>query len=189
VIGLGLDPGLRRVGFCIIEWPARADARILRMGVIRPHLDNPLPQRLAEIAADVAVVTASQPVVCVGVEETYVNNNPRSSLALAHARAAVILGALRENPALPVFAFAPAAIKKAVAGRGTATKQQVAASLCAILGERCAGQRHDATDAAAVALCAILSQRSTRVDSGAGLSAQNASPTRRLSLASRRSAL
>ena len=55
--------------------------------------------------------------------------------------------------ALPVFEYAPMRIKQSITGRGSATKEQVAAIVCRMLAIDRPPRRLDATDGMAVALC------------------------------------
>ena len=96
-----------------------------------------------------AVITDHAP-QCAAVEEVFVNDNPQSTLKLAHARGVVLLGCARAG--LPVGEYAPRLVKKAIVGTGGAAKEQVQAMLRVLLpGAKVAGA--DAADALAVAIC------------------------------------
>jgi len=84
--------------------------------------------------------------------------NVRSALQLGHARGVVLLCAGEAE--LSVFEYAPATVKRAVAGAGRASKEQVAAMVRHLCGLRRA-PRLDASDALAVAICHAFRSRRT----------------------------
>lgn len=115
-----------------------------------------LPDRLAYLDTVLAAVIAdhapqnSDEKMCAAVEEVFVNDNPQSTLKLAHARGVVLLGCARSG--LAVTEYAPRLVKKAIVGTGGAAKEQVQAMLRILLpGAKVAGT--DAADALAVAIC------------------------------------
>jgi crossover junction endodeoxyribonuclease RuvC len=133
---LGLDPGLQRTGWGLIE--ARGNAvSFLAAGVV------------ATAPGHEEVVARHHPHVA-AVEETVVNVNAGSSLKLGHARGVVLLAAAHAG--LEVTEYAAKTIKRAVVGTGAAHKRQVAMMVRMLLpgSGRVGG---DAADALAVALC------------------------------------
>lgn len=145
---LGVDPGLRRCGWGVIQ---RAGSRLSHVahGVITPPTSGALADRLAALYQELCAVVAEYGPHQAAVEETFVNANPASALKLGHARAAALLA-----PALsgvPVGEYAPRLIKKAVVGSGAADKHQVATMIGVILPG--AKANADAADALAVAVC------------------------------------
>lgn len=145
---LGLDPGLRRTGWGVIE----ADGSRLRWiahGVVVPDDKAPFAQRLLTLLNEVGALCEQHRCDEAAVEEVFVNMNPASTLKLGHARAAVMLAPARCG--LPVAEYAPNLIKKAIVGAGHADKSQIAFMVRRLLptaGEVTA----DAADALAVAL-------------------------------------
>ncbi len=106
-----------------------------------------------------AAVIADHAPAAAACEEVFVNNNPRSTLKLAHARGVVLLGCARAG--LSVAEYAPRLVKKAIVGAGAAEKTQVQAMLRVLLpGAAVAGA--DAADALAVAICHAHHARAPR---------------------------
>ena len=155
MIILGLDPSLSCTGWAIIRVEGSRISHIAN-GQIKTDAKAPLPDRLAHLDTVLAAVIAdhapqnSTEKMCAAVEEVFVNDNPQSTLKLAHARGVVLLGCARAG--LPVGEYAPRLVKKAIVGTGGAAKEQVQAMLRVLLpGAKVAGP--DAADALAVAIC------------------------------------
>ncbi|MDX2102765.1 MAG: crossover junction endodeoxyribonuclease RuvC [Alphaproteobacteria bacterium] len=156
---LGLDPGLRRTGWGIV------DVQGMRLGwvasgVITSTTDRSLAERLAELYARLEdVIVRFQPTEA-AVEETFVNKNPDSTLKLGQARGIALLAPARMG--LTVAEYNNATVKKAVVGTGAAEKDQVAMMVHRLLpGVRV--EKADATDALAIAICHAHTGRATAV--------------------------
>jgi len=136
---LGLDPGLRRTGWGIVDM-AGQHLRYVASGVILPdELLAGINRVLDEWTPDEAAV-----------EETFVNQNPASTLKLGQARGVVMLApALR---GLSVSEYSPNLIKKTVVGAGHADKAQIQMMVRRLLPGSAVTQA-DAADALAVAIC------------------------------------
>ena len=146
---LGLDPGLLRTGWGLIEATA-GRLRYLDCGVIRPKSTGEMASRLVELfdALDALVIRTAP--AAAAVEETFVNKNPKSTLSLGQARGIVLMAPARAG--VPVAEYAANTIKKALVGAGHADKEQVTAMVRLLLpGAQI--QIADAGDALAVAVC------------------------------------
>jgi crossover junction endodeoxyribonuclease RuvC len=146
---LGVDPGTAATGYGVVERPAAGAYRLIECGVIRPPSKQGLAQRLAAIHEEVAVLTDS-----LAVESVFVAHNARSALVLGHARGVVLLAAAQAG--VPVAEYAPRAVKAAVTGAGSATKQQIGLMVARLLRLRSAPRPADAADGVAVALAHCL---------------------------------
>jgi len=112
-----------------------------------------IPERLVELhRALEEVVRETQP-SCVSIETPYFGKNATSALVVGMARGVAVLTAAEAG--LPVHEYPPATIKKAVVGRGGASKEQVAAMVRVILGLRETPKPADVTDALAIALAHV----------------------------------
>lgn len=145
---LGIDPGLNRTGWGVIE---SAGSRLVCVdaGVIRVPAGE-LPQRLAVILAELGAVIAATAPARASVEKVFVNVNPQSTLLLGQARGAAICAAVAAG--LPVREHTALQVKQAVVGYGKASKEQVQAMVQRLLG-LAAPPAADAADALACALC------------------------------------
>ncbi|MBS7540183.1 crossover junction endodeoxyribonuclease RuvC [Ancylobacter lacus] len=145
---LGLDPGLRRTGWGIIE-ASGTRLSYVACGAVLPPEDAPLAARLAALHDGLAAVIRAHAPDEAAVEETFVNMNPASTLKLGQARGVVML-----TPALaglPVAEYAALLVKKTVVGAGRAEKGQIRMMIKVLL-PRSDVESDDAADALAVAI-------------------------------------
>ena len=146
---LGLDPGLRRTGWGVIETDGNR-LRHVGHGVVATDAGASVPERLCALYEGLVEVVSRYEPDESAVEETFVNRNPASTLKLGLARGVVLLAPARAG--LPVHEYAANRIKKALVGAGHADKEQVALMVRHLLpgvGDATA----DATDALATAIC------------------------------------
>lgn len=146
---IGLDPGLQRTGWGIVEKFGTRLSHVAH-GVITSTPADGLAQRLADLYDGIADVLASYSPDQAAVEETFVNKNPTSTLKLGQARGIALLAPARAG--LTVAEYAPNKVKKSVVGVGHADKEQVAAMVRVLL-PKADVQGADAIDALAVAIC------------------------------------
>jgi crossover junction endodeoxyribonuclease RuvC len=146
---LGLDPGLQRTGWGVIE-AAGNRLGFLAAGVVVTDPDDELAVRLDALYRGLQAVVAGHGPAVAAVEETVINRNLGSSLKLGQARGVVLLAAAHAG--LGVIEYASKTVKRAVVGTGAADKRQVAMMVRTLLpgSGRVVG---DAADALAVALC------------------------------------
>jgi crossover junction endodeoxyribonuclease RuvC len=153
---IGIDPGLRRTGFGVVEIVSRQKAVYLGSGVIRPPTDRPEPERLGLLYAGMQSVLAQYAPTAAVIEQVFVNVNPRSTLSLGQARGVAI--AALAAASLPVSELTPLKIKQSIVGTGRASKEQVAHMVCRLLGLS-QPPSADAADALACALAFWHAQR------------------------------
>lgn len=161
---LGLDPGLRRTGWGVIQVDGNM-LRFLAAGTVCSDDKLDLAERLAQLHRGVIEVIGAWSPTLAAVEETFVNKNPLSTLKLGQARGAVMLAASLSG--LSVGEYTPNAVKKAVVGSGHAAKEQVEMMVRTLLGGA-KTDGADAYDALAVAIC-HAHHRGTRDRVKAGL--------------------
>jgi crossover junction endodeoxyribonuclease RuvC len=146
---LGLDPGLRRTGWGMVEAHGNL-LRFVNAGVVATDPADDLATRLDALYRGLREVVARHQPSAAAVEETVVNVNADSSLKLGHARGVVLLAAAHAG--LEVTEYASKTVKRAVVGTGAAHKRQVAMMVRVLLpGSGRLGA--DAADALAVAIC------------------------------------
>ena len=121
---LGIDPGLQRTGFGLIEADGPRLAYVAS-GTIST-LEAPrgdLPLRLKIIFEGVQEVVQRYTPDCACAEIVFVNVNPQSTLLLGQARGAALAALVAGG--LPVAEYTALQMKKAVVGHGLASKAQV----------------------------------------------------------------
>jgi crossover junction endodeoxyribonuclease RuvC len=150
---LGLDPGSRRTGYGVIECSPAKHTQLANGCIVAGT--GALSERLRCIFEGVQALIERFSPDEIAVERVFLNRNVDSALKLGHARGAALCAVPGK---LPVFEYAPRAIKLAVVGFGGAEKEQVAHMIRALLGVE--GRiPADASDALAVALCHANSRR------------------------------
>jgi crossover junction endodeoxyribonuclease RuvC len=150
---LGLDPGSRRTGFGVIE--CRGSELVpLAYGCLNVAAAAPTA-RLRLIFEGLQALFGTHAPGEVAVERVFVARNPDSALKLGQARGAALCAVPQ---GVPVFEYAPRAVKLALVGSGAAEKLQVAHMIRTLLGlkERLGA---DAADALAVAVCHAHARR------------------------------
>jgi len=147
---LGIDPGTNNMGIGIIGIN-RGKPAILALDVLR--LDR-LPDhaiKLKKIFETVLRNIDEYHPDEMAVESQFFGKNVQSMLKLGRAQGVAIAAALYRD--IPIFEYSPRKIKMAITGKGSASKEQVAAMLQRILGITELPDNFDATDALAAAMC------------------------------------
>jgi len=148
---LGVDPGLTRCGYAVVDGRGPGSAKAVSLGVIRTPAGDRLPQRLAALRAElVALLNEFEPTV-VAVEQVFFQVNVRTAMSVGQASGLALCEAAAAG--CEVVQYTPNQVKDAVAGYGGAGKAQVAKMVQARLGLAKPPSPADAADAAALALC------------------------------------
>ena len=146
---IGIDPGLRRTGWGIIEILG-SRLSFVSSGTIRPDDKAALAERLCAIHAGLGGVLREFRPDEAAVEQTFVNKDAAATLKLGQARGVAML--VPALAGLPVGEYAPNAVKKTVVGTGHGAKQQIR-MMVGLLLPRAVFQSDDAADALAIAIC------------------------------------
>lgn len=147
---LGIDPGLSRCGYGLVQ-QHRGATRLVALGVLRTDPAAATASRLAELQADLrALVREHRPAV-VAVERVLFQVNVRTAIPVAQAAGIAMAEAVAAGS--EVVEYSPNQVKQAVAGVGGADKGQVERMVQALLGIGAPIRPVDAADAVALALC------------------------------------
>lgn len=145
---LGIDPGLQRTGWGVIEQDGSA-LRFCGCGLIRAASGTGDAPRLARIDRELEKIVALWKPDAAAVEQIFVNANPASAMKLGLARGVALCVPARMG--LEVFEYPANTVKKSVTGAGHADKAQIAAMVRVLLpGSVAAGA--DEADALAIAI-------------------------------------
>ena len=145
---IGIDPGLRRTGWGIIESDG-VRLGYVASGAITSESDEPLAYRLRSLYEGLASVVATFLPAEAAVEETFVNDNARATLKLGQARGIAML--VPAIGGLPVAEYQPNVIKKSVTGTGHGEKRQIA-MMVGLLLPKAKLESADEADALAIAI-------------------------------------
>ncbi len=147
---LGIDPGLSRCGYGVVERAGRTP-RAVAAGVMRtdPALD--VPRRLAALQADMRELLAEHRPAVVAVERVLFQVNARTAIPTAQAAGIAMVEAVAAGA--EVVEYSPNQVKQAVAGFGGADKEQIGRMVQTLLGISRPLRPVDAADAVALALC------------------------------------
>lgn len=146
---IGIDPGLRRTGWGVIETDG-VRLTYVSSGLITSNSDEDLAYRLRELYEGLSSVIAGCGAREAAVEETFVNENARATLKLGQARGMALLAPAMHG--LKIAEYPPNLIKKAVVGAGHAEKKQIQAMVGFLL-PKAKFESADEADALAIAIC------------------------------------
>ncbi|MBR0850083.1 crossover junction endodeoxyribonuclease RuvC [Bradyrhizobium diazoefficiens] len=145
---IGIDPGLRRTGWGVIEADGNRLAYVA-CGSVEPPDGLPLSSRLLAIHEGLAAVLSDHRPAEAAVEQTFVNKDGVATLKLGQARGVAMLAPAMFG--ITVAEYAPNRVKKTVVGAGHADKQQIAMMLKVLL-PKAEPPSADAADALAIAI-------------------------------------
>jgi crossover junction endodeoxyribonuclease RuvC len=164
---LGVDPGLVRTGWAVVE-PRGARTIVLAHGVITPPTDADLPVRLAAGARELRQVVADYQPSFVALEEIFTApRHPRSALLMAHMRGAICL--VLQELGIPIVPLTATTVKQRLTSSGHASKEQVRRMVTRLTGlESTAAMKLDETDAVALALAGLHQHHGTTYPAAGG---------------------
>lgn len=154
---LGVDPGLNRTGYALIERTAKGP--LLREGgIVKSSRSDSLAQRVLEIGRGIREMIEEYQPQLMAIEQVFsYGRNPKTALLMAHARGAILLVAAEQE--IPVLHYTPTHIKKLLTGNGRASKEQIQHAIRNEFGMENILEPNDVADASAVALCLYHSVR------------------------------
>ena len=148
-IVLGLDPGLRKTGWAVIEVYKMKEKHIAN-GVVSTNPKLHMVHRLENIYTKIYHILDTYSPMYASVEKVFVNKNAQSSLLLGQARGVILLALAREN--IGIGEYSPNEVKKNIVGYGHATKIQMIKMLQQIF-PNIKITNEDSADALALAIC------------------------------------
>ena len=146
---IGIDPGLRRTGWGIIDVQGNS-LRFVSSGTVLSDGKAELASRLCQLHDGLSQIIHSQMPHEAAVEQTFVNKDAVATLKLGQARGIALL--VPALAGLQVAEYAPNAVKKAVIGVGHGDKKQIH-MMVRVLMPKATFDTDDAADALAIAIC------------------------------------
>jgi len=148
---LGIDPGLTRCGFAVLDSSGSRSVNAVSLGVITTSPKMELPERLAILHSELLSLLNEYNPHDVAVEKVFFQVNVRTAMSVGQASGLALAAASAHG--CTVGQYSPNQVKDAVTGWGGANKEQVQKMVQARLGLAAPPQPADAADAAALALC------------------------------------
>lgn len=164
---LGIDPGLTRCGYAVLESTGANTVVPVSLGVLRTTPSESTASRLAQLHIDIEeLITEFEP-GAVALEQVFFQVNVRTAMSVGQVSGIAMALAVRHG--CSVVEYTPNQVKESVTGWGGADKEQVQKMVQARLQLTRPPEPVDAADAAAVALCFLASEplQSRLIASGA----------------------
>jgi crossover junction endodeoxyribonuclease RuvC len=146
---LGIDPGLTRCGWGVVDGRPGARPTAVGVGVLRTMAELDLELRLLELHTAVTALLREYRPDVVAVERVFTQNNKGTAMGTAQAAGVAALAAAQADR--PVAWHTPSEVKAAISGNGRADK--VTLMVTRVLGLTEAPKPADAADALALAVC------------------------------------
>ncbi|MFC1659486.1 crossover junction endodeoxyribonuclease RuvC [Pseudomonadota bacterium] len=146
---IGIDPGLNKTGWGVIS-VENNNFSYVTSGLVVNNIKSSFSDKLSNINFELEKILECYKPNIGGIEKTFVNRNPLSSLKLGHARGVALLTIKKFG--IEVNEYSPNLIKKTVTGAGKADKTQVMTMVKLLLPSSNVNSEDEA-DALAVALC------------------------------------
>lgn len=147
---LGIDPGLSRCGYGVVEQRGHKQ-RAVAAGVITTSPSDNVPDRLAELQGEIRSLISDFTPSVVALERVLFQTNVRTAMSVGQASGIVMAEAI--NAECSVIEYSPNEIKLAVAGHGAADKDQMEHMVRLLLDINTPLRPVDAADALGIALC------------------------------------
>jgi len=147
---LGIDPGLGITGYGLIKVSDKR-LNVIEAGFIRSDARQNIEKRLSEIYGKIIrLIKDTHPDIAV-IEDIYSHyKHPRTSILMGHARGVICLA--MEESGVRLVNYPSTRIKKAITGRGHASKQQIQRTITSLLNLSKIPEPVDITDALALAV-------------------------------------
>ncbi len=146
---MGIDPGTARVGWAIVE-VSGGTIHALAFGCITTPTDQSPEMRLVTIHSQLTEILIDYKPKNLALEDLFFATNAKTVIPVGEARGVVLLAAAQQR--IPVVSYSPRAVKRAIAGDGTADKAQVTRMVVRLLHLDTPPKPDDTADALAIAL-------------------------------------
>ena len=151
MIILGIDPGLARIGYGVID-KQKQKYSLIEAGLITTPANQDFSQRLKTINRNINKVAKKYKPQYAAIEKLFFFKNAKTAFAVGQAWGVITYTIATKN--IPIIELTPLQIKQSVTGYGQATKEQVQKMILPIFNLRSAPKPDDVSDAIACAFCA-----------------------------------
>ena len=149
---LGIDPGIGRCGFAILEQD-RKNIRLLQAGCIVTESKDKETDRLLELVKDLENIIEQWEPKVMAIESLFFISNQKTAISVAQARGAILVTGAAHK--LKIIDITPLQVKMSVTGYGKADKKQVETMIVKLLNLKKIPRPDDAADAVAIAWAGI----------------------------------
>ncbi|MDD5130642.1 MAG: crossover junction endodeoxyribonuclease RuvC [Candidatus Omnitrophica bacterium] len=150
MIIVGIDPALAVSGYGVIQ-VGKTSLALIEAGIIKTTANDSVPERLNKIYQGILKLISDTKADCLVLEKIYSHyKHPATACILGQARGVICLAAFTAR--LPFFEYSATRIKKAMVGKGLASKAQVQRMVMHTLGLQTLPAYMDVTDALALAI-------------------------------------
>ena len=157
MIILGVDPGIARTGWGIIEKVKSSKLKVKSFGCIETEAGLPIEARLLTIRKELVQIIKKHKPQALTVEDLFFNTNAKTALIVGQARGVIIVTAAELG--LEVFSYTPLQVKTAITGYGRAQKTQMGKMVKILLNLPSIPKPDDTVDALACALACAFSNK------------------------------
>ena len=162
MIILGIDPGIGRTGWAIIE-SEKGKLKALSYGCLETEPNSEITKRLLKINLHIESLIKDFKPDVMAIEELFFGANSKTALVVGQARGVILLSAGKNN--LPVAIYTPLQVKMALTGYGRADKNQIGQMVKVILKLEKIPKIDDTSDALAVAITHAFSSKMEKLSS------------------------
>lgn len=147
---MGVDPGLKRIGYGFVEG-SKERVRLIKFGKVDLPPAPTFPPILQSAYHKIRRLIQTYHPEIFAIETVFYNKDPKAAILLGHIRGVLLLAAA--DSGVTIVEFSPLEVKKGVVGRGMASKEQVRFMVKSLLQLNETPESLDASDALACALC------------------------------------
>lgn len=160
MIILGIDPGIGRCGWAVLE-TGNSKLEAIDYGCIETSSNKEVAERLKEIYLNLEKIIKKYKPDVLSIEELFFNTNSKTAFVVGQARGVILLAACQNK--LDIAIYTPLQVKMAVTGYGRADKNQIGQMVKTILKLKEIPKPDDTADALAVALTHAFSAKLTKL--------------------------
>lgn len=153
---LGIDPGIARTGWAVIEGN-NSKVKAIAYGCIETEASRDTSKRLAVIHKEILSIIKKYSPETLAIEELFFNTNAKTAFVVGQARGVILQAA--EQKLIPNCIYTPLQVKIAITGYGRAEKDQVAKMVKILLNLKEMPKLDDTSDALAVAITHVFSYK------------------------------
>ena len=157
---LGIDPGIGRVGWGVIEVQGSM-LKLKSYGCIETEPSMSDEKRLEKLFNEISNIIKTEKPEEASIEELFFNTNAKTALVVGQARGVLLLAVSQKN--IPIATYTPLQVKIALTGYGRAEKNQVGQMVKTILKLDKIPKPDDAADALAIALTHAFSYKTNKL--------------------------